>query len=515
MYIRIDGQDIPVTSCKVKWAQNAPADVTVTIPAMHLDWRSVQFKDYEIWHKGSLFVSGFIFDSPSLQIGKDSVLLVTLGGVDEMGRLTCTRAVSDAHYQDSQITSIIQDLLSVTDDWMLGDTSTMVDALATTTIDLRSKEHLWAQIVAVIKSTPQLFLRYGRYNTTLGRHELDIGNFGAQTSRFVQGANIEDIQLQKSSQIPYTIVEGYGGKISSRKITLEDALAYPGINTHPDWTTYPIVLDAIRNVYVVEDQTVNKLGCEITKTFNSSKTRNDDLPSAAEIAEAGYALWQRCVRFLQQNTQYQVFTLTGYQSTPPNVNDHAWVQGNVVEAVYDTVNNEYQQVNTFSVADWYRITRAEVDFSAAIVETDPVSEQTAERESFRYSIEVSNSSYIDDLDDGVEVYERLEPTDSSDDVPALLGMLYQEIVTVTHLTTDASSAACLPATARQFVFNITPPVGATQVFYNILTNPQPGVTYTVSQTPALPGTPLLLCVQSGGTWPGASNVTLSVQFTYN
>lgn len=516
MYLRIENRDLPVIDAKILWGQNTPGDLSVTVPAALFDWRTCQFKDFELWQNGEILVSGFVFDQPELAYSDDRVLLVNLGCVDDLGRLSRIRAKSNGHYQNAQVTSIVQDLLAVTSNWILGDTSTMVESLARTTIDLRSKELLWGQLVALAEAVPNLFLRYGGYNEILGKHELDIGNFGSETNRFVQGDNITDIRLQKSSKIPYTKIEAYGGKISSRKVTLLDALSYPSILSHADYATYPIQFDPVRSAYVVVDLTPGLQGAEITKSFNINKTKNDGYPTTAEIAEAGFALWRHCVRFLQQNAQSNAYSIPGYAAEAPKVNDLAWVFGTVTEPVYDPVADTNDWVDTFSVAELLRITRVGLNFQSSKHRVDPVSNQALlDNEQYEYAVEVSDNLYADSPDDTLDAYGRLETYDAADDVPALLGMLSQKFVSVSHITTDPADVICAPGSAQEYIFNFTNIAGATNIFYNVLPTATAGVTYRITQVPALPSTPLVLCVQIAGTWPGAANLTLTTQFTFN
>lgn len=513
MYLRIDNLDLPVNSASIKWTQNAPADINVTLPAALVDWQNCRFKDIEIWKGGTQVISGFVFDSPSLSFDANRNVQVTLGCVDNIGRLMRERAKSNAFYQNSQITSIIQSLLAATSDWILGSTSTMVDPLAVTTIDLRSKEHIWAQIVAVTEATPQLFLRYGGYNVGLGKHQLDIGNFNTETSRFIQGHNITSIQLQKSTEMPYTVVEAYGGKLSNRKVNLLDALSYPTILSHSDYATYPIQFDAVRGTYIVRDLTPGKLGNQITKTFNSNKTKNDSLPTSAQIAEAGFGLWRNAVRFLQQSALYQIFTVSGNLSSVPQVSDRAWLQGSVTEPIYDPLIDNFTWHDTFSVANSFRVTRVELNFEKSSRRLDPLSETWEDVE--EYTVDISDNNYVEPLDDSVELYDKLEQTDSSDDIAAQLGILNQQFVVVTHTTAAPADLICNPGNWKEFIFSFVVPPGAASIFYNILPIEAAGVTFKITQVPTVGGAPLKLCVQQAATWPGTTPVTIRVQYTFN
>lgn len=514
MYLRIDGKDTPVTSASIRWTQNAPADIDITVPAAMINWSNIRFKDMQLIRFGEVLADGFVFDSPQLTFGDNKAVMLSLGCVDNLGRLTRVRAKSGGHYQNSLITSIFQDLLSVTNDWALGDTSTMDDVTAKTTIDLRAKEHLWAQLVGVTESVPRLFIRYGGYNIILAKHLIDVGYFNKETSRFLQGVSLQGIRLQKSTELPYTVVEAYGGRLSKRKITLQDALAYPGITSHPDYATYPIQLDPDRGTYVVNDLTPGKTGNQITKTFNTNKTKNDSLPTPAEIAEAGYGLWRNVVRFLKKNTLYQTFSLKGSLPAAPQVGDRAWLEGKVSEPIYDPVIDGFEWHNTFSVADSFRITRVELNFDKTGYIIDPVTLDAITVE--QYSVDLTDNDYVEEADEALDIYDRFEQTDGSDDPPAMLGILNQQFVTVTYSNTDAADAGCGAGTWKKFQFDFVVPDGATAVYYNILPIETTGVTFAINQVPLISGQPLILCVQKSGVWPsGVGSVTIKVQYTFN
>lgn len=515
MYFNIDGKDLPVVSASLKWGQNAPAEANIGVLAAMFDWRNARFKDVELWKDGKRVFNGYVFDSPQLSFGDGKAVVATLGCVDDLGRLTRMRAKSDAHYQNSLITSIIQDLLSsASSAWALSDSSTMLDPLAKTTVDLRSKEHLWAQIIGVMEAVPNLFVRYGGYNPNINTHFLDIGNFNSETSRFIQGANLTSIKLQKSTELPYTTVEAYGGKLSTRKVTLEDALSYPAITSHPDYATYPIQLDPSSGKYVVNDLTPGKIGNQITKSFNLNKTKNDGLPTPVEIAEAGFALWQSTVRFLKKSTLYENYSVSGLLTSPPIVGDRAWLQGSVSEPIYDPVIDDIVWQNTFSVADSYRITKAELNFDKTTFLSDPSTDDLIQVE--EYSVEMTDNDYVDDTDDSLNLYSRLEPTSNSDDVPAMLGLLNQQFVTVTFANTAPADTGCGTGTWKKFQFDFVVPEGAVAIYYNILPIETSNATFVINQVPNISGTPLILCVQKGGIWPGTvGDVTIKVQYTFS
>lgn len=513
MYVDLNGQHIAVTKADVSWGQNIANDFSVSIPAREIDWSDVLLKDVVLWHRGKKIISGFVNEPAQLELPDNQVLVAKLECLDDLGRLTCKRALTDSHYQNIQVSIILQDLLQSTTDWTLTDTSTMIDPLAVTTVDLRNKEHLWAQIIEVVKSIPRCFVRYGGYNTLLGKHELHIGNFDNERTNVVQNQNLVDLSLQRGSQSSYTTIEAYGDRSASKRVTLEDALLFPATTSHPDYPTYPISLDPLTGTYVCQDLTPGKRGCEITKTFSVHKTQNNAPPTTTQIRQTGFAIWQKCVRFFQQNSTTDTYTVKAFLPESPLVCDRTWIQGSVSEMIYDHVAQCMRWTETFSIAESLRITKVSTN-----LQTNAQSPGDCPEDWVLYSLEVTNSDYANEDDSDMQLFDSLERFDAADDVAASIGILLQTVVAVTHTTLEPADGACTPGTAKQYVFPLpAPPAGSTSVFYNILTNPSTsaGVTYTVFQEPALPGTNLILCVKYGGGWPGVGNVSVSVQYTFN
>lgn len=511
MFLRIAGRDLLVSKASIAFKQNEISEFEATVPAQSIPRDQVQYSDAALYFRGTRYVSGLVLDPPELELSTNSVLSLRIRALDELGRLTCYRAVTDAHFQDIQITTILSVLLGTTSDWSLGDVSTMVDPLAVTTIDLRNKETLFAQIAEVVKATPRCFMRYGGFSA--GLHRLDIGFFGAKTTYAMENEALSALKLQSNGKRTYRLVEAFADRSNQTRLTLNEALSDPRYATDPDSLIYPITLDGTK--YIVTN-TLQPRGCETAKAFNIIKTKNDVPASPTEVAEAGYALWKKAIRFLQQNESYTNLTLTGYVANLPRVSDMVYVQTHVSETVFDHVSQSTRKVSTFEVSAWFRMTKINFDFDAvirpgALPGTRPV-------ETYEWVLDVTDNDYIELIDPDVAMYERVEVHDNADIVSGVNGEGLKGIfpVPITHVPADPADVGCLPDIAKEYMFPLpATPAGATQVTAFLAVTGGAAGSVTVTQNPAIPGTPLIACVQAvGGGWPGATAITLTATYIF-
>lgn len=521
MYIRFQNRDIRVISSKVSWQLNAATDFDISIPLQDLpDLRRARMRPIELYHRGALFLDGFITDSPAVEINSDSVLVAKLNGFGELGWLTRWRAKADSHYQNTAVLDIIEDLLLATNgEWELGDISTMVDPLIETTIDLREKEELFAQIVETAKATPDVHLRYG--GKVNGVHRLDVGNFNQVTERLVQGSNLKDPLKRKRVTAPfYSVVEAYGNWAgTSEVLNLSHALSDSRTAAHPDYVRYPILADG--STWVVADQEEIE-GGEVTRFFNLAKTKNKGDPTAAEVSEAGYALWLKTVRFLKSHVEHDEYSGDVFLDHVPKVGDKTYIRSNVVEPIVDRVRREARYLPIFEIDDFYRITSVDFSFQSGVQNEDPL-RKDLEHPTDLFSIEVTSNDEAENIDPELELYEKLEGG-SQFDTP---GFSVPPPVSVTHDAADP--ADCVfgggggPANAKTFTLVSPPkPSWANRVSVNWAADPADSLIYVVqAPAPTNPGGNLILCVQDGtGVWPPLADddlirpITVTAQFVF-
>jgi len=91
----------------------------------------------------------------------DAGLLYKVSGLGEMSDLADIRSKRDAQYEGVTLLAILSDLLSRAPGWLVGDTSTMIDAAVVTTVNLQDEERLFPQITKAIGSVPGCYFRYG------------------------------------------------------------------------------------------------------------------------------------------------------------------------------------------------------------------------------------------------------------------------------------------------------------------------------------------------------------------
>lgn len=514
MYARIDGRDLPVIAASATETLDASSSFNISIPITGVDWRNLQLEDCDLYYNGELYLSGYIDAEPQLQrIDDTQPLEVKLECFGEMGRLMQYRAKANAHYQNQPLTSIINDLLLMTGGtWAVTNISTMIDPGALTTIDLRSKESLFAQIIEAVKSVPQVHIRYAGMSSSI--HELHMGNFNTENYLIVQGDNLISLKRQRNSGRAYRVCESYGERSGSRPVTLQHALANPATLAHPLYAQFPITLDPVTGTYICTNTAITK-GNSATKQFGAIKTRNDRPPTVSEAQEAGYALWLKTVRFLQSQTFYETYDTTATFDSPPLVGDRARVIASVQEFVINPITDEGEWETTFSVNDTFRITKVTNNFEQSEVE---------DARGDVYVLELTSNDEAEQFDSEIELYQLLEAHDKADIIDAALGFSVMAATPVTHgpaVAADCDYPGGGAVDGKSFtIVAPTPPDWATNV----------SVVYTVTGTPSgaffgahvvsypvTPGDPLILCIQNtvGGGWGPTLTATVNATFTYS
>lgn len=403
-YVSIEGLDLEIESCQVSWYLDAADTFDVSLIASALDWKTARGKAISLISNGRVLISGFIDKRPRLQQRDGSPLMANLTCMGELGRLAQYRAVTTAHYQNVAVLVILNELAASSGAWEV-QLNNMVDAGANTTVDLRSKETLFGQVMETIKSVPQLHIRYGGVNPDTGLHIMEIGNFNEITAEAVEGFNlVETPQLEFSANEVYRECEALGALSGDSRITLEDALLDPRTTTHADYATFPIIADV--NGYVVRNLD-QPSGASVTKSFNMNKTENNDQPSPEEKAQAGYALWRKAVRFLQKSVDYETYSGSYISHTQSRVGDRIYIRSKIEEPIFDPVTNQIVAYHpTLSVEGDYRLTKLTYKYDRGFVpsELSLAFEEDAEI----WQFEATSNDEAEQTDPELELYERLE-----------------------------------------------------------------------------------------------------------
>lgn len=491
----INNESVSIIDGTLDWTQNEPGQFDITIAAIDMSITPEVGSTISIYSKENLLMSGFVFDIPTPEYNQNGITTWSLSGLDNLGLLSVARPKSEAHYQDTSVTNIIQTLLA-SSDWYLSDTATMEDPSVKTTVDVRSKESLWAQIRTVIDNVPNLFIRYGGFNSVLGKHALQLGSFGTPQPHI--GA-VVDYTAQFPVYRPYKIVEAYGSVSGGVIVSLKHALDNPETTAHSDYVNYPIVQDG--DVYYVDDLT-KESGFEIRKEFGAVKTKNSGVSSTIQRREAGFALWQKTVRFCQENAEYKSGKLTAYLSDIPSVSNTYWVRQKTDDYKFDPMWQITRYRNTFSLEGWLRLTSASINLK-----------QNPTEEGLLYTLTLSDRPYNEnDADSDVNLYARLENHTKEDLDTLTVELLEEEKVSVTYGPSDL--ADCDSLTGKRYTaVSEDKPGGTSTVYYTYTTDPITNVTVEVTQEPTT-SLDLEACVKYNGSWPPPVDITLNVYYQY-
>lgn len=513
-YCILNGTEIPIVEGSINWALDEVEDISISVPAEYIDLRTVRGLPISIYKDGILLESGFVIDRPALTFVDAENYVVELKVYGELGRLSCIGAKSNAHYQDQLVTAIIDDLLTFAPGWVRINVNFPTSPTEVTTIDLRSKETIFGQLVDVIKAVPGLHLRFGGYNA-LGERILHVGEFG---DILYNDINILEMSLDGNSQQVYKTVNAFGGLSQSVRVDLQDALNDPRTAVHPDFVDYPIVIGA--NGQLEVDNLAMASGCGLTKKFELMKTENSQPPTAAEIREAGFALWRKAVRFLQSAQDYDLYSLTTIYHDRIRVGDRLWAASDVYQSVYNEHTLQEQMVRIFTVNEPLLITKVSLQLGEmGNIVNDYFTTEPSQQDV--YQIEVTNGSDTDVFDSEVELYTRLDRVDEQLSADALQ---LSPLLTVedTHITSVPADCTATGGPINGKLFTFLPPVipsWATTVNWAIQLLDPSDLRYTIIQQPSItPLLPLELCVRPTTTnWgPGpATPFTIRVLFFFS
>lgn len=513
-YAIVGGRIVELIDGSIDYELDAIDSFEVTAFAENLNYSSVKGSDISVYKNSDILISGIVIDRPQFAYKDDEKYVFKLKCYGELGRLSCYRARTSGHYQDQTIEDIIDNLLfPYSLEWELQLVNYPDYLTDVTTIDLRGKETLFSQISEVVKSVPNLHLRYGG-KTLAGKHILEVGRFDELLYSAKQGENLQKLELINNSSKTYSIVESYGGFTDTRRITLEDSLSDARTTAHADYTNYPIVLDVPTGTYYCENL-LKPNNCAISKKFELTKPSNNDAPTAAEVTEAGYALWRKTVRFMQQNQERESYKATVFSERKLTLGDRIQVSAKAIETVYNELNFGVEEVPVMETNGDFKITKIGVDLETFL---RPNEMEHKIVYGYNYTIEITDGEEAENFDSEVELYDRTETIVSAANAYKI-SKIYE--ITDTHDGIEAADCNFSGAnTGKTYTFPLPPaPAWANFVYFTVSSLSPSNARYVIQYYDATDlVSDILLCVApNGGTWAtlGSGNeisVTVSIYF---
>lgn len=379
-------KEIAVLTMEHRVQQSQVSVCTLTI--RHADYTTLDddlYTDFEIWYKGKLFLECTLEEySLDTETG-----VATLIMWDFLGKLAreigdSTLDIPNTFFAHS-VQAVLRNrhgILELSEGVFaqIGDVTTLSGGYnknlypITSTpmsLDIRTLETRFAQFIKVIEQQDNTFFRLrGRpYDVPFisSRFMIDIGAFGEPAPfHLVQGQNLLRLTANRTENVRIRGIEAFGGPAGdgARKLNVRDAFNYNITAPFISGSGYSFEGDftgAQAPGYIVRDAApVN--GYIIRKEYPEIKLTGT--PTAAEIEEAGYALYIRTLRDFQKNvavveyTAEVVFDEEVYGPTFVDnfISKNTYVRYRTQDAILDTANNVYEDGQTlFEVDGEFRI----------------------------------------------------------------------------------------------------------------------------------------------------------------
>lgn len=523
LIVRVGNRDIAPVDCTINIKQSEIGDISCTVANESLVQgtsesvarRALKFQDIAIYSDGTLLRSGYIKDVTPAMVGKAQGFF-RITAEDEIGRLRLIWSKPDAHYQDVELLDIIADLLTLASEWELGDTSTMADPAVTTTVNLRTKERLWPQILDACKTVPQVFLRYGGFNTITNNHKLDVGLFNeASEARYAyQGENIMGSPKLKRSPIEMIRrLRPVGGKAGSSVVVLNGA--------EIDLPEFPITLDVPTGEYYIENTLVST-GVDTVKTYNEIRTANATPPTNNQLNKARQALYNAGVRELQglmtqSDAEREILNLDCTLPALPQIGQLIKVRSKAYTPVMDALSGMRYFRNLEDVDGNYRITQISMQYKSDTPQLAVARHlKQSIQKGFMVSLECTNGLELADYDESNYLAKKFERHEDGEPFGAGIGLGGSYLISVSHGTGVASDCTSAGTAGKLFQFDFDPPISPAirAVSWELISKTGTN-TYTIVQAPTLL-LPLILCVtdNGGGAWTISDSATIVIQYTY-
>jgi len=485
----IDNLEYKINKISVDWKLNAAEQIDVDIfTQITNEFFNFRGKDIQIYKNRELIISGYIDKKPIASITENTLSTISLKCLGELGRLTCYKSKFASHYQDSPVLTILTDLLTVTGGAWTLQVSNFLDSSIATTLDLRTKETLFSQIVETVKSIPNVNLRYGGYNGS--SHVLEVGDFGDNIYYVEENRNLIELSIEAHNEKEFKSVAAYGNSSAGSKITLQDALLNPLTQQSSYYGKYIIEQD-FDGEYILTNTETDAF-CVLRNSFDVIKTKNDEIPTLEQITEAGYALFLKAVRYLESNEEIEKYGIEFYNEVIPKIGQNLFVNSLVREPVFNDYGNKVDYVEIFRISKSLKITNLKLIFDSSYY---PEGQQTDNL--YTMSATISNGQGYEQIDSELILYEKLEKYDEFDDANGTPN-IFAPVVSTSKTHTSADTADCTIDTlndAKLFtVLNPTPPVGATNVSVVYTINPSNSVVGTVTP-PASVASNFTICLK--------------------
>lgn len=521
--LRILDRDVVPESTKVQTTQNKIGSISATIgiaPFMgeYLTEKAVRsamkLQDIAIYADGVLIVSGIVTDVSMVEIG-GATGFVKISGEDEFGRLGKYWSSPSAHYQNTALLVALSDLLTLPQQpygWELGDTSTMIDPAATIVVNLRTKEHLWPQLVEAVEKVPQTHIRYGGINPINGRRRFDVGFFGEQDDGFYAYENENIIgkpAMKRTPSEPIKKVRPKGGKAGSIVIKLfpDDRLTLRA--------DFPLEWDSVTSSYVVVNNRITT-GIYTAKTYAEIRTDNAEPPTTAQLWECRQALYDATVRDMLISEDQEIVTLECVLPRLPRIGENINIRSQALAPIFDPFTGRTTWALTEDIDGSYRITEIKWNFDkhmgAAKIYNSLLQNGTG---GYIVELQCTTGESVGEYDPLLYLAGKLANQDEDEPIGAGVGLGGNYITSVQHAGVESDcTKGSTDGKLFEFTFDSPPSSKVKTVEYNVLS--VTGVaTYSVIQEPT-PTLPLILCVTNQGNtdWTPASDVTVQIEYVY-
>jgi len=510
-YIQINGKNIDIVSGEITRRMDAIGEGEVTVLLRDVpEWTSFQGSTMKIYVGGQLRLTGYIHKRPEIQeIDPTEPLELEIPFLDELALLSNTLRDNRGYYEDAPVVDIINNLLLMTDDAWAADFATMEDLTVKTTIDLRGKTDLFAQVMEAVRRVPLVHVRYGGINGA-GQYVLQVGNFNAVTTHLRQGANLLSLTSETKAEQAYSVIAATGDKAGDQLITLQDALNDARTTADPRYADNPISQHPVSGEYVVSRPGA-ATEAATARTYRSHKTDNATSPTVTQRAAAGYALWQSAVRDLDAMQPAPAFEAAVILPAPPTPGNAAYIASQVLEPIYDPLGNLIRFVPVFSVNDAYRMTEITERFDEAALIANPFEADLTQTGGV-FTIEAVGNDELDVTDPALAVFAQLQRYDDLDSAAAV-----QLPITIENTRTHNGSddADCNSDTGKLFtIASPTVPGGVSSVTVLAYTDDPDALIISETQ-PVSPGDNYTCCVQYNGNWTaGTPSIIVTALFQF-
>lgn len=499
----------------MNFTQNEIGTFDISVPTRDIVGMDLYLEDVSVYQDDTLIIDGLIkspFVYPELPDSISNPLFTSLKCDENLGRLA-NESSADLHFQDTFISVAVATLLTNTQfsSWIINDATTLNDI--TVTVDLRNKESLWAQIIAVCEaSRTATFVRYGGYSG--GNYLLDIGYFRIRRNvpKAVWSSNIlTPPRFSEANTEPIKILYPISGASPDLPVNLDAALAIDPTLNDPS-QDYQILTGtgSIRN------NTISK-GIAVRKSYEQVKTKNDSSPSQAELNETALTLYNVASEEMEASQSSISLSVKITSEVTPQLNDAIWLESRIYETVYDLYTEEYTNIQSFDISGYFRIVGLSADFRERFEVYNPYIEAF-----------VGNAVYELELVQGDKritksateiLLEKSEKTDTFDNLQATVGggVLGVQNVTVQQDTVAANCNYSGVLDGREFDFAIpAAPVGATDIIVTVKDVTPNNYIFKVTSYGSIGGT-YTLCVQNSNTndWDlsDSASITITVFYT--